>query len=127
MPLAGAVLLLALAGCDNNNHPDTELAATYRDTVRCYNATANYAQQYVVAGATDEQNALLGYGAELRGRAYALGAKLGKSPAAIRADFRDDDNGYLHQFYGFANGAMTLTAFGNGEIAHCNLDKVLQH
>jgi hypothetical protein len=124
VPLAGAVVLLALAGC-NNDQPKDDPATTYQETVRCYNAAANFAQQYVVAGATAQQDAMMGYSAELRGRAYALGNKLGRSSAAVKADFRDDDSAYLHRFYSFANGTMALTDFGNGEVKYCKLEKVL--
>jgi hypothetical protein len=122
LPLAGAVLLLALAA---GGEAQADPATDYRETVRCYNAAANYTQQFVVAGQMDAQSAMAGYAAELRGRAYALGAKIGKSRAAVKADFRDDDTAYLHKFYTFGSGAMALTDFGTGEIAHCNLDKVL--
>ncbi|HUO90178.1 MAG TPA: hypothetical protein VMU08_13465 [Rhizomicrobium sp.] len=125
LPLAGAVLLLALAGCDNSQGQDDQSVA-YRETVRCYNAAADYAQQFVVSGSNDEAMAMMGYSAELRGKAYALGARIGKSRAAVRADFHDDDAAFVHKFYNFGGGAMTLTDFGNGEVAHCSLDKVLQ-
>ena len=125
LPLASALLLLALAASGSAQGKD-DPAAAYGETVRCYNAAANYAQQFVVSGEIGAQTAMLGYAAELRGRAYTLAARLGKSRAAVKADFRDDDSAYLHKFYSFGNGTMTITDFGNGEIAHCNLDKVAQ-
>jgi hypothetical protein len=125
LPLAGAVILFALAAGGEAQGAD-DPATAYRETVRCYNAAANYAQQFVISGEIGAQTAMMGYSAELRGRAYAAGARLGKSKAAVRNDFRDNDSTYLHQFYAFANGTMTVTDFGSGEITHCKLDKVAQ-
>lgn len=69
--------------------------------------------------------ALMGYSRELKARAIKLGAAQGKAPAAVEAAFRDNNVVYVKTFFSIANGAMTPTAYGNGEIAYCHLDKVI--
>jgi hypothetical protein len=96
------------------------------ETVRCYDAASVYAQFYVVSGKKDAALKMLGYASELKGRAYALGAKDGKSHAAVKAEFADNDPDYVRRFYSFAKRSMAIADFGNGEIADCNLDKALK-
>ena len=55
-----------------------------------------------------------------------IGAKNGKPHAAVKAEFADNDPDYVRRFYSFANRSMMVADFGNGEIADCNLNKVLK-
>jgi hypothetical protein len=123
---AGIVLLLTLGISTAASGSDGDAAAKYQEAVRCYNAAANYAQQYVVANEIDGATRMMGYRNELRGRAIQLGVKLGKTQKAVEAEFHNNDVAYLHKFYKFDTGAMVLSDFGTGEVAHCNLDKALQ-
>jgi hypothetical protein len=124
-PWPAAIVLLLTFGV-SNAASGSDTAAKYQEAVRCYNAAANYAQQYVVANEIDGATKMMGYRNELRARAIRLGATLGKSQKAVQAEFRNDDSAYLHKFYKFDTGAMVPSDFGTGEVAHCNLDKVLQ-
>jgi hypothetical protein len=120
---AALVIALVAAGSGGARAQD---AAPYRDTVRCYNAAAVYAQQFVVANLAAPTAAMIGYRDELRARAYAQGAALGKSKEAVRADFQDNTPAYVRKFFSFQQNRMALAPFGAGEIAHCSLDKVLK-
>jgi hypothetical protein len=124
-PWPAAIVLLLTFGV-SNAASGSDGAAKYQDTIRCYNAAANYAQQFVVANVIDNATKMMGYSNELRGRAIRLGAALGKSQKAVEEEFRNNDSAYLHKFYKFDTGAMVPSDFGTGEVAHCNLDKVLQ-
>jgi hypothetical protein len=96
------------------------------ETIRCYDAAAVYAQQFVVAGQKDSFAKLNGYASELKSRAYALGAKHGKSKAEVRSEFADNDSDYVRRFYIIGAGGMAATEFARGEIDHCGLNKVLK-
>ena len=119
--LLPAVLLTALPFA-----AQAQVDVRLEETVRCYNAAAVYAQQFVVMGEKPRYAELNGYAAELKGRAYAIGAKYGRSRADVHAEFADNDSNYLRRFYIFGPGGMVLSEFGRGEIDYCGLNKVLR-
>ena len=116
------LLCAAASGASSAQSFDPKL----EETVRCYDAASVYAQFYVVSGKKDAAFRMLGYASELKARAYAIGAKNGKPHAAVKAEFADNDPDYVRRFYSFANRSMMVADFGNGEIADCNLNKVLK-
>jgi len=117
-------LPLLLAACGDQG-PDA--VSQYRETVRCYNAAATYAQQFVVSSDPDATVKMIGYAGELKAKAFTLGGKLGSPAGTVAGDTRGaEDAAYIRKFFSFSDGTMTATDFGKGEIAHCNLDAVLQ-
>ena len=96
------------------------------ETVRCYDAASVYAQLFVVTGRNDAAAKLNGYASELKGRAYAIGTKDGRSHADVRAEFADNDAAYVHRFFVFGPEGMALSEFGAGEIAACGLSKIVK-
>ena len=126
MRVWSAAVLGAALGMACGGGAQAQDASKYQDTVRCYNAAAVYAQQFVVANLQGPMAAMIGYRDELKARAYAQGAALGKSKPAVRADFKDDTPAYVRQFFSFQQNRMALAPFGDAEVAYCGLDKVLK-
>ena len=62
----------------------------------------------------------------LHAKALTLGEKIGKDEKAVTAEFKDNDQAYLHQFYIIENGSMTPTGFAASEVLYCNLTPVVQ-
>lgn len=121
--LAATVLPLLLAACG----PSQEDTAAYADAVRCYNASSVYSQMFVVTGQAESARLLLDHAKALRAQALALGEKVGKDEKTVTGEFKNDDAGYLHQFYIIGQGGtMTPTGFAASEVLYCNLTPILQ-
>jgi hypothetical protein len=120
---AATVLPLVLTACG----PSQEDTAAYADAVRCYNASSVYSQMFVVAGQTENARRLQDHARELRAQAITLGGKVGKDEKAVTGEFKDEDTGYVHQFYIVGqDGSLTPTGFAAGEILYCSLTPLLQ-
>jgi len=115
-------LLPALSACG----PSQEDTAAYADAVRCYNASSVYAQLFVITGQAESAGRLMTYAKTTRARAITLGEKAGKDEKAVAAEFKENDEAYLHRFYIISGGSMTPTGFAASEILYCNLTRVVE-
>ena len=121
--LAATVLPLLLVACG----PSQEDTAAYADAVRCYNASSVYSQMFVLDGQAENARRLLDHAKALRAQALALGEKVGKDEKTVTGEFKNDDAGYLRQFYIIGQGGtLTPTGFAASEVLYCDLTPILQ-
>ena len=122
LPLFIALCAIALPAAAQDAPFDPKL----EEVVRCYDAAAVYAQFYVIVGKPAAVAKLKGYASELKTRAYAIGAKDGRSRGDVRSEFADNDTAYVRRFYLVGPAGLLPTEFGRDEIDHCGLIKVIK-
>lgn len=148
--IAGATAALALSACDKTpNAISNDPKVAYAEQKRCFMAASIYTfwlipnrlakikregGQIPEDGRVPESDKMMAYGFELRKSLIATGAKLGMNEKAVVADLQKSmgeegaRDSYAARFvdaYDENSIDPPLSAFGLGEIKHCNLSAVV--